>query len=88
MDDKNLFINNMSKVEKIKTLIYRDCVRKFKFLEEKRKIFMADVKCTVCGVIYLINDFAGNNMVLEDIGRTCDSLNVAREGKWIVWCLA
>ena len=38
---------------------------------------MAEDHRTVCGITYLINDFAGDNAVLEDIDRTCDSLNVA-----------
>ena len=40
-------------------------MRKCKLLDEKCKILMADVSCTVCGIIYLIYDFTGDNMVLE-----------------------
>ena len=35
----------------------------------KRKLLMAEVNRTVCDIIYLINDFVGDNMILEDIGR-------------------
>ena len=62
-------------------LIHRDCVRKCKPLDVKRKILLAGVNRTVCGIIYLTNDFAGNNMVLKNINRTRNSLNVAMEKK-------
>ena len=65
----------MTKVETIKVLIHRDYVRKCKFLEERHKLFMAEVNRIVCGIIYLHNDFAGDNVVLEDIDRTCNSLS-------------
>ena len=63
----------------IKMLIHRDYVRKFKVLEEKRKLLMTEVNCTVCGIICLINYLADNNKVLEDIDRTCNTLNVSME---------
>ena len=69
----------MSKVEIIKMVIYREYVRKCIFLEDKRKLIIDDLNRTVCGIVYLINDFSGDNMVLEDIDRTCNSLNVAME---------
>ena len=71
----------MSIVGKVKRPIQRNYVRICKFREEKRKLLMVEVHRTVFGIIYLIKDITGDNMVLEDIIRIYSILNVAMEKK-------
>ena len=71
----------MSIVGKVKMPIHRNYVRICKFREEKRKLLMVEVHRTVFGIIYLIKDITGDNMVLEDIIRIYSILNVAMEKK-------
>ena len=40
----------------------------------KRKKLLAEASRTVCGIIDLINDFAGEDILLENIDRTYNDL--------------
>ena len=70
--DEILFTYDMIRDEKIKKLFHKDHVRKCKCLNMKRKSLLAEAFHTVCDIICLINVYAAEDMLWEDIDRTCN----------------
>ena len=74
-DGENLINFGMPQDEKIKILFQRDHVCRSKCLVVKRKKLVAEASRTLCSIIHLINDFAGKDILLEDVDRTYNGLN-------------
>ena len=57
-------------------------MRKYKFLDVKRGRLMAEASCTACGIICLINDYAGSNMLTKAIDRTYNGMHAVTKRDW------